>query len=244
MLLALLSSSSVNDTEQSKSPWIGFPLLGLTASLKVQVAFFSISPVFAKNNITFIVIFVFACNLLLTKAAKKKLKPLLIFLIVLTCLKEISTSTFSSTSFNLPLPHSMSLISKLGKINNSFVPSLIIVCSINKDSVKSLSKVQSNVSLSKEQVIETPSGYVNGIVNFVAIDVSSVNDPLINNFPELLHSLWSSLSITKVGGTTAFTPSITSLFSIAWSVKTGFKATSSSVGTPAISSELLNLKEV
>ena len=33
------------------------------------------------------------------------------------------------------------------------------------------------------------------------------------------------------------------LFSIAWSVKTGFKATSSSVGTPAISSELLNLKE-
>ena len=83
----------------------------------------------------------------------------------------------------------MSSISKLGKINNSFVPSLIITCSINKDSVISLSKVQSNVLISKEQVSETPSGYVNGIVNFVTIDVSSVNDPLIFNFPELLHSL-------------------------------------------------------
>ena len=185
-----------------------------------------------------------ADNRLLTKAAKKKLKPLVIFWILLTCLKDISTSIFSSASFNTPFPQLRPSILILCKINNSLIPSLITICSINKGSINSLSNLQSNVSVSNEHVIETPSGYVNGIVNLVIIDLCSDKLPLITILPELLHSLWSSLSITKVGGTSTSSASITSLFSIAWTVKTGFKAISLSVGTPAIYSDLLNLNEV
>ena len=82
-------------------------------------------------------------------------------------------------------------------------------------------------------------------MNLAAIDFSSLKLPLIVNLPSLEQVDCSMESKLNVGGTEAsFEQSLTSLFWMAWSVKTGLRRVSSSVGIPVISFELLSLNEV
>ena len=82
-------------------------------------------------------------------------------------------------------------------------------------------------------------------MNLAAIDFSSLKVPFIKNLPSVAQVDWSISISPNVGGTDAsLEQSLTSLLCMAWSVKTGFRAVSSSVGIPVISSEPLSLNEV